>query len=486
MVIRKIINIKNLGKFRDYRVDSQYWNGVLNKVTAIYADNGSGKTTFTQIFKSLKGEDLDLFCQRQSFDCLDEIDIKLLNGDNKQISFQHNVWSNSIENIEVFDAYFVESNVYIINLGNYILPNSLFWIIVGSNTVTAYNKLMNLIQQRKKLSKRRRNIKSQQRKLHDEKQKTKLTKKINRLSQKIQEFDDAIRVGKKELSAETELSGKKYLDKINEYLGLLSPELKISKLNQKLDMFVYHITIDNHNVRTDEESKSLSRTLSEGEKNALAFAFFLAKLDLDPDIDKKLIVFDDPITSLDSNRRNVTISILSDFAKRSNQFILLSHDINFVKDFIEINSYFDILNLKILYDGNTSKIIKHNIEDETLTGLFKDIKVLNNYAEKGEASEYDKRYAIRCIRPVIEGFFRIKFYYHINKSQWLGDIIEMIQNSNEGDCLLQEKENLFDLCDINNYTRGYHHSDPNHIEKPINSEQLKTYCKRTLKLLEKL
>ena len=211
---------------------------------------------------------------------------------------------------------------------------------------------------------------------------------------------------------------------------------------------------------------------------------FLAKLDIEGGINNKMIVFDDPITSLDSKRRSVTLSILSKFARNASQFILLSHDINFVKDFTQRNS--DVLNLKIINTENSSVFVSQDIEDETLTGIFKDLKVLNDYAQKGESSEYGMRDAVRCIRPVLEGFLRIKFYNRIKKTDWLGDMINYIRNSNEDDSFYREKGNLDALCDINDYSKVYHHSNPTYLETPLYAEELRTYCQRTIELLEVL
>lgn len=87
---------------------------------------------------------------------------------------------------------------------------------------------------------------------------------------------------------------------------------------------------------------------------------------------------------------------------------------------------------------------------------------------------------------MLEGFFRIKFYHHIKRTEWLGDIIEHIRDAHEGDVFYREKENLNALCDINDYSKAYHHSNPNSLEVPIIASELKLYCKRTIDLLEKL
>ncbi len=484
MIIEKILRISNLGKFVDWKADGKGWNGQLNKITAIYADNGSGKTTFTQIFKSLKSEDLELFVKRRTFDSNQPISIRLISGTKKQVEFKNDKWTQDIRSIEVFDAYYVDANIYIINLGNNETPGKLFGVLVGNEVIATYNEIVAKRNERRKCANARRSVKNLIKKTDGTGALERYQEKLTNLSNRILEYDEELKILKVRLAEETENYGKGYLNKINEYLELISPELRLTKLNRRGQKFIYYISISNHEVRTDKESKSLSRTLSEGEKNSLAFAFFMASLELRGDIEKKLIVFDDPISSMDSKRRSVTLSILSRFARTAEQFILLSHDIYFIKDFTGRNS--DVLNLKIIDGGYSSIFVPQDIEYETLTGVFKDLHVLNDYIENGEKSSYGLRDVIRCIRPVLEGFFRIKFYNHIKRTEWLGDIINHIRDASEGSVFYREKDNLNSLCDINDYSKAYHHSNPNYLEVPIIASELKLYCKRTIELLEKL
>lgn len=525
MIINKVIEICNLGKFRNYHSGSKNWDGTFKKVTAIYADNGSGKTTFTQIFKSLKGDELELFQERISLGSLNPILVTLLDAENKQIKYINNLWSQTINNIEVFDAYYVEDNVYVIKG-----QNGFFNILIGTDLIDEYKELKKLNSYRdtqkylrtrlNKLQFTKYKLRSMSRTdqekdeirnefkkiyqsiyrivknngfnitshemnfLHNELEFKTHKNVTERISNSIKHISSDINKIEGKIASKFEEIGKRHLEKINEYLTIISPELQITKLNKIHQICVYHIMVDKNEVRTDNQSKSLSRTLSEGEKNALAFAFFLAKLDLEGEINKKMIVFDDPITSLDSKRRNVTISILSKIARTANQFILLSHDINFVKDFTERNS--DALNLKIINASNTSIFVPQDIEEETLTGIFKDLKVLNDYIQNGESSEYGIRDVVRCIRPILEGFFRIKYYNHLKKTDWLGDIIKYIRDANEDDVLFQQKDNIDSLIDINDYSKTYHHSNPYSFEVPLNAEELRIYCQRTLDLLMKL
>src|SRR5205807_6463707 len=56
-----------------------------------------------------------------------------------------------------------------------------------------------------------------------------------------------------------------------------------------------------------EAGPSFRSTLSAGDRNALALAFFFASLDQDPRLAHKIVVIDDPMTSLDEHRSLTTI-----------------------------------------------------------------------------------------------------------------------------------------------------------------------------------
>ncbi|WP_300915977.1 AAA family ATPase [Bacteroides acidifaciens] len=482
-MFHKIVHIKNVGKFSNYNSGSDKWNGIFKKVSTIYAENGSGKTTFTQILKSISEEDDEYIQKRKSLGSSAPISIQIIDDHKKTIKYASNHWNIHINNIEVFDFLFVESNVYLITLGNYENPGTLFEVVIGDEAIKLFNNIKNLRTERKKLTQRRRNLRLKI-KTADEADKYKLECLVQKALNQSSLINAEITRLEKQLSIVAEDFGKIYLQKINEYLRYFSTNLELTKLNKKGSKFVYFLRISNYDVRSESDSVSLRHTLSEGEKNALALSFFLARLALKPNIEDYLVVFDDPLSSLDYNRRNVTINLLSNFARKANQFILLSHDLNFIKDFtLRVP---DALNLKIVFNGETSIFIEQDVKKETLTGIFKDLLVLDTFIKYGETGEYDKRDVVRCIRPCIEGLFRIKYFTYIDDTKWLGDIIEFIKHADEHSIFYRQKDNLETLCDINDYSKIYHHSNPNYLEVPINTEELKTYCRRTLELLTKI
>ena len=130
-MIHKIIEIQNCGRFLDYKPsEKEYgWNGFFSQKNTIYAENGSGKTTFTQILKSLSGNGCELVEKRKSLQSSTPIKISILNDNNKKIEYKTNNWSNIVQFVEVYDSYYSESNIYIVSLGNYESPSNFYDIV---------------------------------------------------------------------------------------------------------------------------------------------------------------------------------------------------------------------------------------------------------------------------------------------------------------------------------------------------------------------
>jgi wobble nucleotide-excising tRNase len=485
-MLKKIVRIQNVGKYKNFESTNVEWNGELEPVNIIYAHNGAGKTTLSMILKSLKGDE-DIVNKKKSFSATEEPEILLIIKDNKQAKFENGVWNKNIKNIEIFDAYYAEDNAYLISLnetsaktnGDFI-NNEFYDIILGEDNVKIKNELDLLKIKRRKLSlarrKKKRSIKlsdeiykEEQIKKHDW-----ITKKGAEVEQRIKYLSDILFINIKKNAADV------YLEKINYYVRKFNPAFKITKLAQFNFRLVYSLEVLGHLVRTDDNTYySLKYTLSEGDKNALAFSFFLARLDILPDLSSKIVVFDDPISSFDNLRRNTTINELYNLSTKVSQLIFLTHELNFAK---ELTDKFNnkCLNLQIVYKNETSLIEKHDIEADTLNGIFKDLSVLHRFIREGANNDIEKREVLRCIRPVLEGMFRIKFFGHIGKNEWLGDMIRNIRESEEGTPFFRLKSIWSELSDINDYSKGYHHSSPNSFDMQINDEELRIFVQRTL------
>jgi len=130
-MLKKIISIKNVGKFADY----QYQGDVeLRKLNIIYADNGRGKTTLAAILRSLKLGDGSLIEGRRTLSTSGEPRVELL-LDNSIVSFQNGKWDTDIMDLEVFDEAFIAENVYSGSQVGHNHKRNLYRFVIGSRGV---------------------------------------------------------------------------------------------------------------------------------------------------------------------------------------------------------------------------------------------------------------------------------------------------------------------------------------------------------------
>lgn len=480
-MIHKIVEIQNCGRFVDYKPsDKEYgWNGIFSKCNTIYAENGSGKTTFSQILKSLSGHSCELVEKRKTLQADTPIRVSIITDNKKPAVYDATDWNVVVPNIEVYDSYYAESNIYVVSLGDYESPSTFYDIVPEGNKMM--REIKQLMHRRKRVSANMRNTRRDLKDVSDINEKERLKTVYQHQVLKKAKLDNALKDLEAQLNDNLGKIEFAYIEKTNQYLSKFNPNLEIKKANKKGNQLVYYININGVEVRSNSTNIALKHTLSEGDKSSLSLSFFLARLDLLPNIEKRIIVFDDPISSFDTRRRKMTISILSRIANKAAQFFLLSHDINFVKDFCDRNH--DCTNLKIVWRNDSSVFVNHDIELETMTGISKDMYTLRTYLSKGALNDLERREVIRCMRPVIEGVFRLKYFNLFTDTEWLGDFLGHIRKSKKTSPLYRLNEYIDELSDINDYCKQYHHSNPKYMEEPIFDEELRQFVQKTLSIL---
>jgi wobble nucleotide-excising tRNase len=120
------------------------------------------------------------------------------------------------------------------------------------------------------------------------------------------------------------------------------------------------------NEKTEPETACFKNTLSSGDRRTLALAFFLARLQDDPRLAEKIVVFDDPVTSQDDFRSAHIQKLIHDLYVKTQQLIVLSHDPRFLRNTWRTVNASDVCALKIsLVPGDRSTLEKWNIEGVT-------------------------------------------------------------------------------------------------------------------------
>jgi wobble nucleotide-excising tRNase len=126
----------------------------------------------------------------------------------------------------------------------------------------------------------------------------------------------------------------RYQSAINELLRRFNADFRITGVQavnpRGRPSSTYHIEINNERVPiTGAEvplgTPTFRNTLSSGDRNTLALAFFFAWLENEPNLGSVLVVIDDPISSLDDSRAAATAQRIRELAGRTCQTIVMSH-----------------------------------------------------------------------------------------------------------------------------------------------------------------
>lgn len=283
-----------------------------------------------------------------------------------------------------------------------------------------------------------------------------------------------------------------YQHSINEYLDQFNAGFRITNTGHRYtggtpsshyQIEINNTALDLGDARTPSGTPCFKTALSSGDRSALALAFFLAVLKQDADIGRKIVIFDDPFTSLDRFRRTCTQQLIQRLSESAKQVVVLSHDPFFLKLLFDEcpSAATNVKTLQMSRAGDTTVIGEWDIQVETQTSYMKDFSaLLGFYREmKGEP-----RSIARTIRPFLEGLLRAHFPGHFQQNEWLGDFISKIRAADATSGLQHAKADLDELDAINSYSKKYHHQqNANADSEPINDEELHGYVKRTLRLV---
>jgi len=242
----------------------------------------------------------------------------------------------------------------------------------------------------------------------------------------------------------------------------------------------------------DETKKRLQNTLSEGEKTALAFAYFMSKVTTEvTNKGQTIIVIDDPISSLDDNRLYSTAFLIHDEFKDFKQLFVFSHNMLFLK---YINPFFK-KNEKGTYLINKGEIedLPASLENFQSPYFYMLESVINFNKEAAPDYEDARKFLPNYIRRILETFFGFKYAQLSNsKGQTPGlpnFIFEIIDYETVEDKIVGSitKANLKSkLNSINKVCDNFSHGNMQQLDECnfISDETLKEIATDTLNIIE--
>jgi len=283
----------------------------------------------------------------------------------------------------------------------------------------------------------------------------------------------------------------RYETSVNLYLQRFSAGFRLDSVTSKATRggpaCTYNVLINNIPVpiagTATPGQPSFRNTLSAGDRNTLALAFFLASLDQDPDLANKIVIIDDPISSLDEHRALTTVQQVRRLAERAKQVIVLSHDKRFLCRVWEGADSTIRSALEIVREVDGSTIRSWNVGKDSITEHDRRNERLRRFLERGKG---DPREIARSIRPHLEAYLRVAYPEQFPPGRMLGQFVNLCRQRVGGSDEVLDEAAIQELDELKEYANRFHHdTNPAWEIEQINDTELKGFVERTLKFIRR-
>lgn len=276
-----------------------------------------------------------------------------------------------------------------------------------------------------------------------------------------------------------------YQAAINDYLQRFNAGFRIGAVasvnNRGGSSANYNVVINDTSVAlTAENGPCFRNTLSAGDRNTLALAFFFASLDRDPALADKIVVIDDPMTSLDEHRSLTTVHEMRRLCDRVSQMIVLSHSKPFLLGvWSDADRGATRTAMRIARQGAGSTLAAWDVTQDAITEHDRRHALVCDYIVNGGPAT--ERETAQALRPILEAFLRVAFPAHYPPETLLGPFIQLCkQRVGTADEILSQAY-ITELEALKDYGNRFHHdSNPAWQTAVINDQELTSFCRRTL------
>jgi len=223
--------------------------------------------------------------------------------------------------------------------------------------------------------------------------------------------------------------------------------------------------------------------LSAGDRNTLALAFFFASLDRDPQRAQKIVVIDDPISSLDEHRSLVTIQEMRRLVNSVGQVIVLSHSKSFLCALWQGADTGNRTAIRINRDGAGSTLSVWDVNQDAITEHDKRFMRAREYLWTGNPAE--ERAVAEALRPILEQFMRVTYPDVYPPGTLLGPFVGICQQRVGTPSQILAAGEISELRDLLDYGNQFHHdTNPAWQTVTINAAELTHFCQRVVAFMQ--
>lgn len=272
---------------------------------------------------------------------------------------------------------------------------------------------------------------------------------------------------------------------INDYLGRFNAGFRlgaVGSVNTRAGSSAnYNVVINNVAVGlTSNGGPSFRTTLSAGDRNTLALAFFFASLEQAPDLADKIVVIDDPMTSLDEHRTLTTVEEVRGLLRRVRQVIVLSHSKPFLCAIWEGADAQLRSALRINRDGTGSTFSAWDVHQDCITEHDRRHALVSDYIRAANAA--NERAVAQALRPILEAYLRVAYPTEFPPGTMLGPFIGIARQWLGGPGQFMAAADIDELDRLRTYANRFHHdSNPAWQTAAINDQELAGFAERTLR-----
>ena len=275
-----------------------------------------------------------------------------------------------------------------------------------------------------------------------------------------------------------------YQGVINDYLGRFNAGFRLDQVDSVNtrggSACSYSVLINDTAVpQTADAGPSFRNTLSAGDRNALALALFFASLEQDQQLAQKIVVIDDPMTSLDEHRSLTTVQEVRRLLPRVAQAIVLSHSKPFLCNLWEGASTADRSAIRLVRAAAGSTFAAWDVRQDCITEHDRRHELVTGYLQAADPAV--ERQVAAALRPILEAFARVAYPTTFQPGGLLGPFIGICEQRVNTPGQILSQADITELRALLDYANLFHHdSNPAWATQNINDQALVNFAQRTL------
>lgn len=248
----------------------------------------------------------------------------------------------------------------------------------------------------------------------------------------------------------------------------------------------YTLLIDGNTVPLSGNAgePNFSNTLSAGDRNTLALAFFFASLQNDPSRARRVVVIDDPMTSLDEHRTLHTLQEMDRLARDVAGMVVLSHSKPFLLGVWDQCQQLQKTALEVRRSGGGSTLAAWDVTAAMVTEHDRRYAAASAYLQQADPAK--ERRVAESLRPMLESFCRVAYPIDFPPGTMLGPFQNQCAIRAGTVRGIMSAANAQELRALLDYANRFHHdTNAAYATELINDAELTDFARRTLAFIRR-